>query len=121
MSLKVLVVEDDPVAAGGLAELLRLWGHEASVAPDGETALEMVADLVPTVVLVDIGLPGLNGYGLARRLRAAFHKEQMVLVALTGSPADDRADEDSAPFDHRLQKPIDIPALQRLLTQLVPD
>ena len=112
MTCRVLIVEDHQETAEGLAELLAIWGFETHVAPSGETALQLVEEVEPQVVLSDIGLPGMDGYELARLIR---HKgdTDMLMVALTGS--DEAVDFVAAGFDHRLVKPIDLDVLQRLL------
>src|SRR5207249_10039286 len=81
---RVLVVEDNPDAAQSLGKLLRLWGHEVRTASDGASALEAVRAQPPDVVLLDIGLPELDGYEVARRLRREPGLEGVVLVAMTG-------------------------------------
>ncbi len=118
-SLRVLVIEDNQDSAESLAELLGLWGHDVQVAYDGTTALELAAQHHPEVVLSDIGLPGMDGYELARRLRSAPGVARAVLIALTGYGRDDdkrRALE--AGFDHHLVKPPDAGALEALLHQV---
>src|SRR6185437_2800195 len=82
--MRVLVVEDNADAADMLAELLRQQGHMAEIAGDGKTALEAVRRLCPDVALVDIGLPGMDGYEVARRVRAACPNGPPLLVAVTG-------------------------------------
>jgi CheY-like chemotaxis protein len=112
MACRVIIVEDHAETAEGLAELLAIWGYEPHVARDGERALEMVAAVDPQIIVSDIGLPGMDGYEFARRVRADRGSE-IVLVAVTGSVDDDEFD-DSA-FDHQLVKPVDLDALERLL------
>ena len=86
------------------------------IARDGREALEVFGTYRPSVVLLDIGMPGMNGYEVARALRAQFPDNPAVLVALTGwGQDDDRARARAAGFDHHLVKPADIDALQRLL------
>lgn len=112
----VLVVDDNADAAGSLAMLLRLWGHEATIAHDGPTALEAVESRVPDIALLDIGLPGMDGYTLARRLRTHLPARRTVLVAVTGWGQDeDRAQTREAGFDHHLVKPVELSTLQQLL------
>jgi CheY-like chemotaxis protein len=113
MPCRVIIVEDHAESAQGLAELLALWGHEAHIARDGECALELLAAIDPHVIVSDIGLPGIDGYELARRVRRADRGSEIVLVALTGS-ADDEEWTHSG-FDHRFVKPVDLDALERLL------
>jgi CheY-like chemotaxis protein len=111
MTCRVIIVEDHAETAEGLAELLAIWGYEPHVARDGERALEMVAAVDPQIIVSDIGLPGMDGYEFARRVRADRGSE-IVLVALTGS-VDDEFDDSG--FDHQLVKPVDLDALERLL------
>lgn len=116
MGRRVLVVEDHADSAQGLAELLALWGHEPYVTADGEEALARVDEIAPEVVLADIGLPGMDGYELARRLRQAPGGDALMLVALTGFESE-HEDRDCAAsgFDHHLRKPVDLDTLERLL------
>src|SRR6185436_2174212 len=98
-SRRVLVVEDNPDAAESLAMLIRLQGHEARVARDGPEALSVVEGYRPEVALIDIGLPGIDGYEVARRLRARPELLGVVLVALTGySGPDERLRSQEAGF-----------------------
>ncbi|MEO7244969.1 MAG: ATP-binding protein [Rubrivivax sp.] len=115
LPLKVLVVDDNQDAVETLVELLRHWGHDADTAGDGPTALTRVQHWVPDVVLLDIGLPGMSGHEVARRLTATSPAPPL-LVALTGygSPADQKASRDVG-FDAHLTKPVDLDALQALL------
>lgn len=119
--LRVMLVDDNVDAAESLALLLRLWGHEVAVANDGPTALRTAEAHHPQVALLDIGLPGMDGYELARRLRQQADQEPTVLVALTGwGQEEDRRRSQEAGFDHHLVKPVDLSALQELLAQAQP-
>ena len=80
----MLLVEDNLDAAESLGELLRIWGHEVTVAHDGAAALRAVPEVRPEVVLLDIGLPGMDGYEVASRLRATPGLAGLRLVAVTG-------------------------------------
>jgi two-component system CheB/CheR fusion protein len=112
---RVVVVDDNRDGAESLAMLLRLWGHDVLVAHDGPTALVKVKEERPDVVLLDIGLPGMDGYQVARRLRE-HGSGRPVLVALTGFGHEDaRRRSREAGFDHHLTKPVDPADLQRLL------
>jgi two-component system, sensor histidine kinase len=114
-SQRILIVDDHVESAEGLAELLDLWGHETHVAHDGADALAMAPRIQPTIALLDLGLPDMDGCELARRLRAE-DLPGMSLVALTGSNTpDDRARVTAAGFAHHLVKPVDLQQLQRLL------
>ena len=91
-------------------------GADVRIARDGLEALEIFGIYRPSVVLLDIGMPGMNGYEVARVMRTQFTDNPAVLVALTGwGQDDDRARARAAGFDHHLVKPADIDALQRLL------
>ena len=104
---RVLVVDDNNDQAESLAFLLNLMGHETRLAHDGEAALEVAADFEPEVALIDIGLPRLNGYEVARRLRQQPRLRNAVLVAQTGwGQESDRARSHEAGFDHHLIKPV---------------
>jgi CheY-like chemotaxis protein len=117
--LQILVVDDNVDAAETMAILLRLLGHEVNAVHDGYAALEAVALSVPQVVLLDIGLPGLDGYEVCRRLRQGFLK-QGVIVAMTGyGQDDDRKRSQKAGFDAHLVKPVDPTELQSLLMSLI--
>jgi two-component system, OmpR family, response regulator len=112
--LRLLVVDDNRDAADSLAMLLGLWGHRARVAYDGASALRAAGAEPPDAVLLDLGMPGLDGYDLATDLRPA------ALIAVTGYA--DRAHRDradAAGFDHFFVKPVDLDALRDLLVDLV--
>jgi CheY-like chemotaxis protein len=118
-SFRVLVVDDNRDAADSLAMILELNGHKIRVANDGEQALGLAGEFRPQVVFLDIGMPGKNGYDVARELRRSQTASQAVLVALTGWGAeDDRARSRDAGFDHHLTKPAEMAAVERLLAQL---
>lgn len=121
-SLSVLVVEDVPDAAASLAEMLDLWGHTVSVAHDGAEALARAVELQPEVVLLDIGLPGMDGYEVARRLRSIPFRRAPTIVAVTGFGAvDDRQRARDSGFAHHLTKPIDLGELRALLARMERD
>src|SRR5262245_57859985 len=113
MSYRVIIVDDHAESAEGLAELMAIWGYEPLVAGDGEHALELLEAVDPHIVISDIGLPGMDGYELARRIRATASGGDIFLVALTGYYGED-AFADSG-FDHMLMKPVDLDVLARLL------
>ena len=99
-----------------LAMMLRLAGHEARAAYDGPAALQAVADFTPEVVFLDIGLPGMDGYAVARRLRQTPGLGGVVLVAMTGYGDDeDRQRSRAAGFDHHLVKPAEPEAVEAIL------
>jgi CheY-like chemotaxis protein len=111
---RILVVDDSQDSAESLALLLELHGHEVRTAFAGPAALETASAFCPDVVLLDIGLPGMDGYEVARRLRAEHGGCR--LIALTGyGRDDDRRRSREAGFDHHLVKPVDLEELTRLL------
>ncbi len=115
---KVLVVEDNPDAAEALAEILRLWGYEAHVAGDGPSGLELAVQVRPRILLLDIGLPGMDGYELARRLRRLPGLQHARYIALTGyGQESDRQRSRDAGFDHHLTKPVAPQMLREMLEQ----
>lgn len=117
--LRVLLVDDNPDSADGLAMLLELQGHETRVAYDGETALESARTFRPHAALLDIGMPHMDGYELARRLRAAPETKDTMLVAMTGwGQEEDLRKGREAGFAHHLVKPFDPSAVEELLADL---
>jgi two-component system, chemotaxis family, CheB/CheR fusion protein len=115
----ILVVEDNPDAAEGLALLLKAFGQRVRVAKDGPTALEAAGADAPTLMLVDIGLPGMDGYEVARRARQLPGLRSIVMVALTGfGYEEDRKRALAAGFDAHFTKPVD-PAILRSLVARV--
>lgn len=118
-SRRVLVVDDNLDAAESTAMLLRMLGHEVETAHDGPAALGAVGAFRPDVVLLDIGLPGMSGYDVARALRSRGEHERLVLVAVTGygQPEDRRSSRDAG-FDHHLVKPVAAISLQALFASL---
>ena len=114
--LRVLVVDDNLDSADSLARLLDLWGHTVHTANDGVAALDQAAALAPDAVLLDLGLPGMDGLEVARRLRMKQVGPPLLLVALTGYGRDqDRTRTREAGFDHHFTKPVNIEALRSLL------
>jgi CheY-like chemotaxis protein len=115
-AVRVLVIEDNEDSAESLRDILELQGHVVSVAHDGPEGLARARAAEPDVVLCDVGIPGLDGYEVARRLRAAGTRAR--LVALTGyAGADDVARAQQAGFDAHLAKPPDLERLERLLAR----
>jgi CheY-like chemotaxis protein/two-component sensor histidine kinase len=115
---RVLLVEDNADVAESMAMLLEFLGHSVEVARDGLAALEAAQRMHPDVMLIDIGLPGMDGFEVARRVRAS-QTGRITLVALTGYGLDeDRERTRSAGFDYHLTKPVDMDALEGLVAGL---
>jgi CheY-like chemotaxis protein len=113
---RILVADDNRDAGDTLAMLLRLDGHEVHVATDGLEAVEMFQSVQPEVVILDIGMPGLSGHEVARRIRELPSERPVILIAVTGwgQKADkDRAAESG--FDHHFTKPVEPTVLSALL------
>ena len=114
---RVLVVDDNTDAARSLELLLKSLGHQVQVAHDGIQALESATQFRPDLVLLDIGMPGLNGYEVARRLRALRPSDSLRIVAITGWGQEvDRQLSRDAGFDLHLVKPVDMTVLERVLS-----
>ncbi|HEY5899554.1 MAG TPA: response regulator [Burkholderiales bacterium] len=115
---RVLVVDDNVDAAESTAAFLRLEGHEVKTVSDGPEALASVSVFAPHVIVLDIGLPGLDGYAIARRLREQGDTSHALLIALTGyGTREDRDRAMSAGFDHHFVKPADPRLIQRAIEQ----
>lgn len=115
-SRKVLIADDNRDAAESLAMLLRMDGHDVTIAYDGPQALAMLAHTRPEVALLDIGMPGLNGYEVAQRVRHGPSGRALTLIAVTGWGQDrDKAQAREAGFDHHFTKPVDPVRLSELL------
>jgi CheY-like chemotaxis protein len=115
-SLRVLVVDDCPDTRNSFRVLLNIWGHDVREAADGPAALEAADAFLPEVVLLDLGLPGMDGCELARRLLRRPHLGRPRLVAVTGYSRDsDIARAREAGFDLLLAKPVDPERLRLLL------
>jgi PAS domain S-box-containing protein len=116
VSCRVLVVEDQQPQAESLARLLEMWGHEVSIAPDAATGLTLATTQTPDIVLLDIGLPGMDGIEMARKLRQQPALGHMVLIALSGFGQEtDRERARQAGFDEYMVKPADPEKLRALL------
>lgn len=116
---RILVVDDNVDAAESLALLLRLEGHDVWVAHDGPAALTAVNANAPDIVFLDIGMPVMNGYEVAQRLRQRPGVNNVLLVAMTGwGQEEDRRRSQEAGFDRHLVKPVEPEALQQLLAAL---
>jgi two-component system OmpR family response regulator len=116
--LRILIVEDDADAADSTAMLMRLVGHDARVANSGEDALQIAHDYEPDAVLLDLGLPGLNGLEVAQALREKAKTRRPFLIAVTGfGRDDDRERSRAAGIDLHLTKPVDNEQLEQILTR----
>ena len=114
-AVRVLVVDDSVDSAETLGELLRIWGHDVRLAHDGPGAIEAAREYRPEVILLDIGLPGMDGFAVARQLKTEGLQTRM-LVALTGyGEQTDKQRSQQAGFHHHLVKPVDPEALQKLI------
>lgn len=116
---RLLVVDDNRDAAESMSMLLELWGHDVAYAYDGPSALETAEQWHPQAVFLDIGLPGMDGYEVAEKLRELPHAKDVVLIAITGyGQDDDRARSQRAGIDHHLVKPVAPDALRSLIDSL---
>jgi PAS domain S-box-containing protein len=121
-ALRVLIAEDNVDAGDSLSLLLRLHGHEVLVARSGPSALEVASAFHPQIILLDIGLPGMDGYQVAQRLREKPEFKDVLLCALTGfSPSEGpREHPRQADFDHHFVKPIDLKRLLEVFALVAP-
>jgi len=116
---RVLQVDDNLDVADSQMLLLRCLGVDAQAAYDGETALAMIPEFRPHMVIMDIGMPGMDGYETARRIRQLPEGKDLILAALTAWSHDDaRRQTAEAGFDHHFVKPLPIEALEKLLASL---
>jgi CheY-like chemotaxis protein len=119
---RVLVVDDNRDAADTTALLLKLWGYQPQVAYTGAAALETAVTQQPGAILLDIGLPGLDGYEVARRIRQQPGMGNVLLVALTGyGQASDYQLSQEAGFDVHMVKPYDPEALRQVIARGRPE
>ncbi|MGA7540391.1 MAG: response regulator [Steroidobacteraceae bacterium] len=118
-SRRLLVVDDNKDAAESMSMLLEMWGHEVAYAYDGPSALETARQWQPEAVILDIGLPGMDGYEVAERLRTLPQGKDAVLIAITGyGQDDDRRRSRRAGIDHHLVKPVSPDTLRTLIDSL---
>ena len=116
---RLLVVDDNKDAAESMSMLLEMWGHEVVFAYDGPSALQTAERWQPEAVFLDIGLPGMDGYEVAERLRELPQSKDAVLIAITGyGQEDDRLRSRKAGIDHHLVKPVAPDALRSLIDSL---
>lgn len=116
---RILVVDDNHDSALSLAMMLSIMGHETRTAHDGESAVATAESFLPDVVLLDIGLPKLNGYEVAQRIRESAWGESMFLIAVTGwGQEEDRQRSSEVGLNVHMVKPVEPAALERLLAEL---
>jgi CheY-like chemotaxis protein len=115
---RVLVVEDDADSREGLRNLLEVWGHDVIVAENGISGIEKAIEGRPDIALIDVGLPGLDGYAVALRLRELLGNDEIFLIALTGyAEPEDRLRALESGFHAHLPKPINYSRLSSLLAE----
>jgi CheY-like chemotaxis protein len=105
--LKILIVDDNQDTVTSAAMLLRAYGHEVQTAHDGPTALELANAFQPQAILLDIGLPGMNGYEVAQSLRRRGFQNTTIIAVSGYAQAEDRQRSSEAGFDHHFVKPVD--------------
>ena len=116
---RVLVVDDNAHSAESLAQIIKLWGHDSRIAYSGPEAISLAREYGPDVILLDIGLPGMDGCDVARVLRNDPRCRGAVLLAMTGYDRDeDRQRVRDSGFDRHLVKPLELDALEALLARL---
>lgn len=113
---RVLVVDDNPDQVNSLCKVVELWGHECYTARDGYGAIETALRIRPDVVLLDLGLPGLDGLAVARRLRREAATRGVQIIAVTGfGTEEDRVRAFDAGIDEHVLKPVDLVFLESLI------
>lgn len=113
---RVLVVDDNLDAANSLGRLLRRWGHEVKIVNDGVSVLQEAPQFKPDIILLDIGLPGMNGYEVAQKLRAGTVPKSTLIVAVTGyGQVEHMQKSQEAGFDYHFTKPLDFTRLKQVL------
>lgn len=118
MQRRILVVDDNRDTAASLAILLRVMGNVTHIVHDGRQALAAFDDFRPDIVMLDIGLPKLDGYETCRRIRNREHGREVIMVAVTGwAREEDRLKSEEAGFDRHLVKPVDQETLAELLAE----
>jgi CheY-like chemotaxis protein len=118
-TLRILVVDDNRDGADSMSMLLGSMGNDTRTAYDGEEAMAMAFDFSPDIILLDIGLPKLDGYETCRRIREQPWGKGIVIIACTGWEQDEDTDRsDEVGFDLRLVKPLEPATLMKLLTEL---
>lgn len=119
MADQILVVDDNQDAADSLAMLLEYLGRKVKVAHSGPAALDMLREFRPEVILMDIGMPGMDGLEVARRIREQPSFASATLIALSGwGQEEDKRRASESGFNHHLTKPVDLPTLEGLLAHV---
>jgi CheY-like chemotaxis protein len=119
MGTRVLIAEDHVDSATGIGRLLRLYGYEVTIVTDGRDAVRAATRFAPQAALIDLTLPGLDGFDVARQMRALAATRACRLIAMTGWTADEYADRArAAGFDEHLVKPISLDALLQALAPI---
>jgi CheY-like chemotaxis protein len=119
---RVLIADDNRDAAESLAILLQLEGHDVTVVSDGHEAIAVFDSVRPDAALLDIGMPGLNGYEIAKHIRQSPHGRAVLLIAVTGwGQDDDKALAFECGFNHHFTKPVEPEVLTALLARQVSD
>jgi DNA-binding response OmpR family regulator len=119
-SLRILIVDDNRDSADSLVMLLRLMGNDTRTAYDGQQGVDIAGEFRPDVILLDIGLPKVNGYEACRRIREQSGGKHVVLIAVTGwGQEEDRRLSHEAGFDYHMVKPVDPQELMKLLAGLL--
>jgi DNA-binding response OmpR family regulator len=119
MGRRILVVEDNDDIAESLGAFLAMDGHTVSIAQDGAVALEMLRTFEPEIVLLDIGLPGMDGYQVARRMRAETSRKDLIIVAMSGYGEEQhRRKSLEAGCDDHLVKPVQPDTLRNFLNRI---
>jgi CheY-like chemotaxis protein len=120
--LPILIVEDNPDTASTFARLLGACGHTCRIIHSGWHVLQAALGFRPRVILLDIALPGITGWEIARELREHLALRDVVLIAVSGyAQESDRQRSLDAGFDHHVVKPVDLPALQKILAGIAPE
>src|SRR5258706_5127563 len=115
---RILVADDNSDAASSLGMLLEMMGHEVCIVHDGVEAVAKASTFGPDIILLDLGMPQLNGYEACSRIRAQPSNKGTLIVALTGWTQDDKKQRSQqAGFDLHLIKPVELPALEKLLRE----
>jgi CheY-like chemotaxis protein len=119
---RILVADDNLDAASSLGMLLEMMGHQVCIVHDGVKAVERAATFHPDIILLDLGMPQLNGYEACARIREQPSNKKTLIVALTGWTQDDKKQRSQqAGFDFHLIKPVELPALEKLLRDYPPN